>query len=52
MSGGRIFSPDRSASCFNAASRSVLFIARLMHAAMNTSGWFAFSQAVCQATSA
>ena len=38
--------PARSASCFNAASRSVLLIARLMQAAMNTSGWFAFSQAV------
>ena len=46
MSGGRMRMPMRSASCFSAASRSVLLSARLMQAAMNTTGWFAFIQAV------
>ena len=46
MSGGRMRIVERVASSRNAASRSVLPSARLMQAAMNTSGWFAFSHAV------
>ncbi len=52
MSGGSTGDAHALASCRRAASLSVLSTPRLMQAARNASGWFAFIQAVWYATSA
>ena len=46
MSGGSTRMESRAASWRNAASLSVLFIARLMQPARNATGWLARNHAV------